>query len=93
MGKRATTSTSRLSSFLNIKGERNKYEFVKSTSTPDAMPKKIALEIEIQGFGVFTMEVLEILHINPEMTESEIKDDLKLLEEIWRGKLGKENEY
>jgi hypothetical protein len=82
-----------LSSCLDINGEGNKFEFAKSTNTPGFSARKLANVLEKQGFNDFSFEVLELLDIKPEMTDAQVKEEIKLLEEIWREKLGTENEY
>ena len=82
-----------LSSCLDINGEGNKFEFAKSTNTPGFSARKLANLLEKQGFNDFSFEVLELLDIKPEMTDAQVKEEIKLLEEIWREKLGTENEY
>lgn len=82
-----------LSSDSNIKSIYNKFEFAKSTNTPSFVSRKIASVLSEYGLNNFSVEVLELLDNKPEMTQSEIDEDLKLLEEIWREKLGTEKEY
>lgn len=82
-----------MDSCLDTKGECNKFEFVKKTNSYTFMHGKLSNAIREQGFDNFSFEVLELLDIKPEMTDDEIKEDLKTLEEIWRDKLGTDDEY
>lgn len=82
-----------LCSTTDIKNIFNKFEFGKQTNTPGVFPRKIETEIKRDGFDSFSIEVLELLDVKPDMTEKDIKEELNLLEEIWREKLGSEKEY
>lgn len=82
-----------LGSTTDIKNIFNKFEFGKQTNTPGVFPRKIEGDIKKDGFDNFSVEVLELLDVKPETTEKDISEELKLLEEIWREKLGTANEY
>ncbi|KPU44774.1 hypothetical protein OXPF_18600 [Oxobacter pfennigii] len=91
--KNVKTGKYLLGSTTDIKNIYNKFEFGAQTSTPGVFPRKLAADITEYGFDNFSIEVLELLDVKPEMTKSEIDEELKLLEDIWRDKLGKGNEY
>jgi hypothetical protein len=82
-----------LGSDSNIKSIYNKFEFGKTTSSYDVLPKKLSKGLKQYGYDSFSIEILDLLDIKPEATAAEIKEELKLLEEMWREKLGTEMEY
>jgi hypothetical protein len=76
-----------LGSTPNLQGIRNKLKFAQSTSMPGALDHRLRQDISQYGIDVFSMEVLEILETTPEMTPQDIRDDLDILEKLWREKL------
>ena len=47
----------------------------------------MAPDVRTFGIAAFSLEILEVLDVRPEMTQTEILADLKTLEELWREKL------
>jgi hypothetical protein len=82
-----------LGSDSNIKTIYNKFEFGKTTGSYDVLSRKLTNEFKQYGYDSFSIEILDLLDIKPEATSAEIKEELKLLEEMWREKLGTELEY
>ncbi|MDF2545383.1 MAG: hypothetical protein K0R93_281 [Anaerosolibacter sp.] len=82
-----------LSSNSDIQSIYNKFDFAKKVKSYDAVHKKLANPMKEYGFDSFSIEVLELLDVTPEMTTAEIKKALKVLEDLWREKLGTANEY
>lgn len=82
-----------LSSSLRIDSVTNKFEFAKKVCSYEVFHQKISRELKKDGFDSFSVEILELLKITPEMTGAEIREELKILEELWREKLGTDEEY
>jgi hypothetical protein len=81
------TNRALLGSTLNLASIRNKLEFSKSTRTSGALDRRLRNDIELFGIDAFAVEVLDVLETRPEMTPAEIKDELAVLEQLWREKL------
>ncbi|MBB6215205.1 hypothetical protein HNQ80_001294 [Anaerosolibacter carboniphilus] len=71
-----------LSNSSDINSIYNKFEFAKKVNSYDVMHKKLANDMKQYGFDSFSIEVLELLDITPEMTNVEIQKDLKILEAL-----------
>ncbi len=80
-----------LDSSMSIKSIINKFEFGKKTESTGAMPKQLIKELNEYGFKNFELEILDRLDVKAEMTEEEIKEDIKLLLKIWSEKLDNKN--
>ena len=76
-----------LGSSPNLPSVRSKMEFGKSTGSPGVFGYTIAPDIRRFGIDAFSLEILEVLEVRPEMTQAEILADLKTLEELWREKI------
>ena len=81
-----------LGASTNLRSVQNRVDFAKISGTPNALPGKLAYE-PAEVLGAISFEVLEVLKTKPEMTDFQIDQELKLLEEIWRERLGTENAY
>jgi hypothetical protein len=77
----------------DIQGIMNKFEFGKKIGSYGTLPLIMTKDLKQYGFESFRVETLEILDVKPEMTEVEIKKELKLLESMWREANGIEKEY
>jgi hypothetical protein len=62
--------------------------FAKSTNSPGALDQRLREDIRRFGIDAFSLEILEVLDTKPEMTPAEIRDDLAVLEELWRERQG-----
>ena len=76
-----------LGSTLNLATVRNKIAFMKSTHTVGVLDHRLRSDLRTFGIDAFSMEVLEMLEIEPTMTREEILRDLATLEELWRERL------
>lgn len=76
-----------LGSTPNLASVRNKLEFGKSTGMPGVLDHRLSNDARQFGIEAFSLEVLEVLEIAPEMTQAEILADLATLEELWREKI------
>ena len=77
-----------LDSTTNLGSLRNKLDFAKATNTPSALDCRMARDIAQFGIDALSLEILETVHVTPEMTESRVRADLATLESLWREKLG-----
>lgn len=80
-----------LGSTKNLQGIINRFNFSKSTDS--CVEMKLENEWKKYKAESFIIEILEQIDKKPEQEEKEFADDIKTLEEIWREKLGTENEY
>lgn len=81
------TNRSLLGSTRNLASVRGKLEFARATNTPSALDRRLAEDFRKFGPDAFSLEILEVLEIRPEMTDARIREDLATLEELWREKL------
>ncbi len=75
----------------DLKAMQNRFNF--SVSTGSCIQPKLQEDWKEFGGKVFTFEILESIEIKEGQSQDEFIDDLKILEEIWRGKLDASNEY
>jgi arginase family enzyme len=80
------TNKALLGSTLNLAGLRNRLAFARSTNSPGGLDLRLSKDIRQYGFDAFSLEVLEVLEVTPEMTRAEILADLATLEALWREK-------
>jgi hypothetical protein len=76
-----------LASSPNLSSVQSKMEFARSTNTATIFGYKMAPDVRQYGIEAFSLEILEVLGMRPEMTQAEILADLATLEELWREKL------
>ena len=78
-----------LGSALNLTSVRSKLEFARSTRSPgalSALDHRLANDVRQYGLDAFSLEILEVLDTRPEMTAAEIREELGVLEGLWREK-------
>jgi len=75
----------------DIKARQNRFDF--SVSTGSCIHPKLRGDWKEFGGKVFTFEILETIETKEGRSQDEFTDDLKTLEEIWRGNLDASNEY
>jgi hypothetical protein len=76
-----------IGSTTNLQNIRNKLAFARSTNLLGALDLRLNRDIREFGIDAFSLEVLEVLDITPEMTPAQIRRDLDTLEALWREKL------
>lgn len=81
------TGQALLGSAANLNSVRSKLEFAQSTSAPGMLDHRLSKDIREFGVDAFSLDVLEVLETQPEMTAAEIQADLGALEDLWREKL------
>ena len=72
----------------NLASVRNRLAFAQSTNTPGALDYRLREDIRRHGLDALSLEVLEVLHPTPDMTDAQVRADLATLEDLWREKLG-----
>ncbi len=75
-----------LGSTPNLANIRSKMEFAYSTKMSGVLDLRLRTDIRAFGIAAFSLEILEVLAVSPDMTAEEIKQDLATLEELWREK-------
>lgn len=78
------TNKALLGSSPNLASVRNRLAFAKSTNSPGALDHRLRKDIRQFGIDAFSLEILEVLETKPEMTPAEIREDLAVLEDLWR---------
>jgi hypothetical protein len=73
-----------LGSSPNLPSVQSKMEFARTTNAATIFGYKMAPDIRKFGIDAFSLEILEVLEIRPEMTQAEILAELKTLEALWR---------
>lgn len=76
-----------LSSDTDINSVTGKMDFARITKTYSAVPGNLTQDIKRDGFENFQLEILETFTVKLETTPAELKEELALLEELWREKL------
>ena len=82
-----------LGSTRNLAALRNRVDFARRTGMHSALDLRLREETARDGIDAFSLEVLEILEVTPEMTETQMLADLGALEELWRERLDPETLY
>lgn len=81
------TGKALLGASTNLASERNKLQFAKSTGSSGTLDHRLRADFQRFGAEAFSVEVLDVLEITPEMTEAQIRADLAALEQLWRERL------
>ena len=80
-----------LLSGLDLAGYRNRFEF--SVATNSCVYAKLLEDWKKYGGTVFDFTVLEELEQKPEQSAKEFREDIVVLEELWREKLADHTFY
>jgi hypothetical protein len=75
-----------LGSAPNLASVRNKLEFGRSTNSLGVLDHRMRADAQQYGLAAFELEVLESLQPEPEMTATQIREELTTLEALWREK-------
>jgi hypothetical protein len=81
------TGQALLGSTLNLGSMRGKLDFGRATGSVTVLDRKLHQDARQYGVDAFTLEVLDVLEVRPEMTPAEIRANLATLEELWRERL------
>ncbi len=73
-----------LGSSPNLPSVRSKLDFARSTNTPSALDHRLLADARALGVSIFRFEVLEVLEMAPDATDTQLADDLTALETLWR---------
>lgn len=76
-----------LGSSPNLPSVRNKVDFARSTGLDGALDRRLREDFRRLGPDTFSVEVIDLLEVTPEMTEAQIRDDLAALEQLWRERM------
>ncbi|MGZ3587069.1 MAG: GIY-YIG nuclease family protein [Solirubrobacteraceae bacterium] len=76
-----------VASATDLGAVRNKLEFARTTKTASVLDHRLTAEVRAFGIERFTLEILDVLEVGPEMTLDEVRADLAALEQLWREKL------
>ncbi len=82
------TNKSLIGSTTNLASIRNKMAFARSTNMLGTLDQRLRKDIEAVGLGAFSLEILEVLKVEPEMIAADVRRDLEMLEALWREKIG-----
>ena len=80
-----------LMSAADMETAKNRFAFMQATNTSPSM--KMAEEWKRCGKDAFSLEILETISKKEEQTDREFADDIAVLLELWREKLGKDGLY
>lgn len=81
-----TNGKSLLGSTTDLASMGNKMAFAQTTGTPGALGLELRDDARAHGMGAFSLEILEVLDVTPEMSANGIRSDLAALEALWREK-------
>ncbi len=87
------TGKSLLGSSLNLESVRSKMEFARKTGSSGVLGYQLKSDIERLGIDAFELEILEVLEIQPEMSDAQVRSDLTALEQLWRERYAAEVVY
>ncbi len=87
------TNKSLIGGTTNVASIRNKMAFARSTNMLGALDQRLRKDIEAFGLDAFSLEILAVLKVEPEMTAADVRRDLQLLEALWREKIGPASLY
>jgi hypothetical protein len=76
-----------LGSSPNLAGVHNKIDFAKSTGMTGVLDHRLRRDVNQFGIEAFSVEVLDVLEIKPEMTIEQVRHELSILEALWRQKV------
>ena len=80
-----------LGSTHDLKAMQNRFNF--SVSTGSCIHPRLERDWKECGGEAFTFEILDSIQMKEGQSRDEFTDDLKILEELWRGKLNASNAY
>lgn len=75
----------------NLASVRNHFDF--AVTTGSAVHPKLRDDWAAFGAEAFRLDILEELDQKPDQSEAEFRDDLELLEQLWRARLDPYQEY
>jgi hypothetical protein len=87
------TGKALLGSSPNLESVRSKMDFARAIKSPGVFGYQLKGDIQRLGIESFDLEILEVLEVTPEMTDSRIRADLATLEGLWREKYDPEALY
>ncbi len=82
-----------VASSTNLDSVRSKMEFARTTNSPGVLGYQLKSDVLKFGIEAFALEILEVLEVQPEMTDVQIRADLRTLEQLWREKYDQDQLY
>ncbi len=82
----SVTGKALLGSARNLGSMQSKLDFARKTGGISALDRKLLPDVREYGLEAISLEILEVLELRPEMTDSEVRADLTALEQLWREK-------
>ncbi len=82
-----------IASSTNLDSVRSKMEFARTTNSPGVLGYQLKSDVLKFGIEAFALEILEVLEVKPEMTDAQIRADLKTLEQLWTEKYASSELY
>ena len=76
-----------LASTNDLAALHNRLSFAQSTGSPNALDLRMRADLQRFGMADVTIEVVDTLILRPGMTTEEVKEELAVLEALWRDKL------
>jgi hypothetical protein len=73
-------------STVNLASMESKMRFARSTGSMSALHLRLKEEGRQFGIEAFELEILEVLETKPETTSGQVRQDLAVLESLWREK-------
>lgn len=82
-----------IGSSTNMNSVRSKLEFARSTHSYGVFGYQLKDDMRQYGIDSFTLEILELLDVKPEMTDAQVRSDLNTLEQLWRERYAPDSLY
>lgn len=79
-----TNGKALIGSTPNLAAIRSKMEFARSTNMSGVLDLRLRDDVRHHGIDAFSLEILEVLDRERELTAEESKRDLATLEALWR---------
>jgi hypothetical protein len=80
----ARTGKALIGSTTNLESIFAKLRFARITGSGSALDMRLKDDVRKYGIDAFDVEVIEVLERRPEMSDTQIRDELKLLEALCR---------
>jgi hypothetical protein len=87
------TGRSLVASAVNLRSAQNRFEFAFSSDSVGALDGRLAPDVRAHGMASLSFEVLESVQPPETLTASGLRQELKLLEGLWRERLGPDSCY
>jgi hypothetical protein len=89
----SATGRSLVASAVNLRSAQNRFEFAIGSNSVGALDGRLAADVREHGIASLSFEVLETVQPAETQTAAGLREELKLLEGLWRERLGEESCY